>query len=256
MCEDVLMQPTGVVPNARQRVKSAVTAEIVAVARGQLATEGAGALSLRAVAREMGMASSAIYRYFPSRDELLTALITEAFDALGEVAEAAADRGAGGFERWQSVCRAVRTWALEHPHEYALIYGSPVPGYKAPAQTVGPASRVALVMARLLVEAHRAGELAELEASPLSRATAAEARQLSQLAMPGIPLPVVARSILAWPQLFGHISFELFGQLTGVVQNPEAMFEFEIATTAGLLGLQPRDAPRAARTTGGTVAGH
>jgi len=250
------MQCTGVVPKARQRVKDAVTAEIVAVAKGQLATEGAGALSLRAVAREMGMASSAIYRYFQSRDELLTALITEAFDALGGVAEAAGAGRGRGFERWQSVCRAIRTWALEHPHEYALIYGSPVPGYKAPPQTVGPASRVALAMASLLVEAHRAGELAELEAPPLSRAMTAEARQLSQLAMPGIPLPVVARSILAWTQLFGHISFELFGQLTGVVQNPEVMFEFEIATTAGLLGLQPRDPHRAARMNGGTVERH
>ncbi|MGA2529038.1 MAG: TetR/AcrR family transcriptional regulator [Acidimicrobiales bacterium] len=217
-----------------------MTAEIVAVARGHLATEGAGALSLRAIARDMGMASSAIYRYFPSRDELLTTLITEAFDALGDVAEKAAAADSRGFERWQSVCRAVRAWALEHPHEYALIYGSPVPGYKAPELTIGPASRVALVLAGLLVDAQRAGELVEIDAPSLSRATVAEARQLSSLAMPGVALPVVARSIVAWTQLFGHVSFEVFGQLAGVVQDPEVMFEFEIATTAGLLGLEPK----------------
>ncbi|MGA3351685.1 MAG: TetR/AcrR family transcriptional regulator [Acidimicrobiales bacterium] len=238
------MQCSAVVPNARQRVKDAVTAEIVTVARDHLATEGADALSLRAIARQMGMASSAIYRYFPSRDELLTALITEAFDALGQVAETAAAAEGRAFERWQSVCRAVRAWALRHPHEYALIYGSPVPGYEAPEQTVGPASRVALVLAGLLVDAQRAGELTEIDAPALSRAMAAEARQLSRLAMPGVPLSVVARSIVAWTQLFGHLSFELFGQLAGVVKDTELMFEFEIATTAGLLGLEPRGARR------------
>jgi AcrR family transcriptional regulator len=225
-------------------VKDAVTAEIVAVARAQLASEGAGALSLRAVAREMDMASSAIYRYFPSRDDLLTALITDAYDSLGDAAEAAAALDKPAFERWQSVCRAVRAWALAHPHEYALIYGSPVPGYEAPAQTIGPASRVALVLAGLLVEAHRAGELAEPETAPLPRAVAAAARKLSRLAMESVPLPTVARSILVWTQLFGHISFEVFGQLRGVVEEPEVMFEFEIATTAGLLGLQPRQGRR------------
>ena len=233
--------------NPRQRVKDAVSTEIVAAARGQLATEGAGALSLRAVAREMGMASSAIYRYFPSRDELLTALITEAFDALGDVAEVAAAGAAGGFERWRAVCLAVRGWALEHPHEYALIYGSPVPGYHAPAQTIAPASRVALVLANLLVDAYRSGELMTLEVPPLSRAMAAEARQLSNLAMPDLPLSIVARAIVVWTQLFGQISFEVFGQLVGVVEDPESMFEFAIETDAGLLGLKARVPARHAK---------
>jgi AcrR family transcriptional regulator len=256
MWEDAVMKCPGVVPSARQRVKYAVTGEIIVAARSQLATEGAGALSLRAVAREVGMASSAIYRYFPSRDDLLTALITEAFDALGEVAEQAATGANRAFERWQAVCRAVRAWALEHPHEYALIYGSPVPGYKAPPQTVAPASRVALALAGLLVEAQRAGELAEVKLPPLSRAMAAEARQLSQLAMPEVPLAIVAASIVAWTQLFGHISFEVFGQFIGVLQSPEVMFEFEIATTGGLVGLQARAQPRTSRASSVPARAH
>src|SRR3954451_7681714 len=117
---------------ARERVRAELTKEITDIARRQLATEGAGGLSLRAVARELGMVSSAIYRYFPSRDDLLTALIVDAYDDLGTCAEASVADGAreSALVRWQGVCRAVRAWALAHPHEYALLYGSPVPGYR------------------------------------------------------------------------------------------------------------------------------
>ena len=108
-----------------------MTEEIKATARRHLAEGGAANLSLRAVARDLGMVSSAIYRYVPSRDDLLTALIIDAYDSLGEAAETAhaADADAAPAQRWVTVCEAVRGWALAHPHEYALIYGSPVPGY-------------------------------------------------------------------------------------------------------------------------------
>ena len=128
---------------ARERVRAELTREITEVARRQLATEGAGQLSLRAVAKDMGMVSSAIYRYFPSRDDLLTALIVDGYNAIGEVAEQA-DAGCPGGDypgRWLAVSRAIRDWALRNPHEYALVYGSPVPGYQAPQQTIGPAAR-------------------------------------------------------------------------------------------------------------------
>src|SRR5215467_13783584 len=134
------------VPNAsqtaRQRARAELTREIKEAARRQLAETGAPQLSLRAVARELGMVSSALYRYFPSRDDLLTALIIDGYEALGaavEEAEAACVPSdlAG---RYRATCRAVRAWALVHPHEYALLYGSPVPGYRAPEETIGPAS--------------------------------------------------------------------------------------------------------------------
>src|SRR5262244_3234056 len=142
---------------ARERVRAELIREITEIARRQLATDGAAGLSLRAVARELGMVSSAIYRYFPSRDELLTALIIEAYDALGGAAEAASARPppADVRGRWRAACHAVRDWALAHPHEYALIYGSPVPGYQAPQATIAPAIRVARVIGGLLADAWR-----------------------------------------------------------------------------------------------------
>ncbi|MEU3248976.1 TetR/AcrR family transcriptional regulator, partial [Streptomyces sp. NPDC006875] len=147
----------------RARARIEVTAAIKDEARRQLAAEGAAKLSLRAVARELGMASSALYRYFPSRDDLLTALIIDAYDSLGESAEAAhagiagtAGTAAGGpRDRWITVCVAARRWALDHPHEYALIYGSPVPGYTAPQTTVPAASRVGLLLVGILRDAYR-----------------------------------------------------------------------------------------------------
>ncbi len=146
---------------ARARARAELTTEIKQAARRQLAEQGAAALSLRAVARELGMVSSAVYRYFPSRDELLTALIVDAYDALGAEVEQteATTRDAGVAVRWGHVARAVRAWAIAHPNEYALIYGSPVPGYAAPVDTVEPAARPALALLRLLVDGVARGEI-------------------------------------------------------------------------------------------------
>jgi AcrR family transcriptional regulator len=238
------METKGVVKNARERVRAAVSADIAAEARRQLADVGAGALSLRAVARELGMASSAMYRYFASRDDLLTALIVEAYDALGEVAESAAATRGTAFARWQTVCRAIRQWALEHPHEYVLLYGSPVPGYDAPPVTLAPASRVTLVLAGLIADAHRTGELEAVEGSTLPRTVAAQVRPVAEVVMPGVPLATVAQALLAWAQLFGQISFELYDRFEGIIENPEVLFEHAVATMARQLGI------RSTRTTG------
>lgn len=146
------------VRGARARARIEITAAIKDEARAQLAAEGAAKLSLRAVARALGMVSSALYRYFPSRDDLLTALIVDAYDAVGGAAEEAAAETSAlrPLDRWTAVCRAVRVWAVAHPHEYALIYGSPVPGYSAPQDTIAPAARVGLVLIEIARDAHAA----------------------------------------------------------------------------------------------------
>lgn len=234
------MEPNGVVASARERVRDAVRSEIVAAARTQLATEGAGALSLRAVARELGMASSAVYRYFKSRDDLLTALIVEAYDSLGAQVETAAGVGEGNFNRWRSACRSVRSWALARPTEYALIYGSPVPGYQAPELTVGPASRAIFAIAGILVEAHQAGELTPDLSVPLPASLEADAATLVELALPGVPTSIVARGLVAWNQLFGQVSFEVFGQLHGVIEDTDAYFDFSVDTMGRFVGFRPR----------------
>jgi AcrR family transcriptional regulator len=230
---------------ARERVRAEITREITDIARGHLAAGGAAGLSLRAVARDMGMVSSAIYRYFPSRDDLLTALIIDGYNAIGEAVEAAeaACRRDDYPGRWRAAARAAREWALAHPHEYALIYGSPVPGYQAPADTVGPASRSAVVFGRLVSDAHAAGALAAGAlgpvgpARPVPAALSEDAARLRETVMPGVPDDVVLGALTAWAGLFGIISFELFGQFTNVVTDRAAYFDHAAGTLASVMGL-------------------
>ena len=225
---------------ARERVRAELTREIAEEARRQLATEGAAGLSLRAVARELGMVSSAIYRYFPSRDDLLTALIIDGYDAVGAAVEKA-DRGCprqdyGG--RWLAACRAVRDWALAHPHEYALVYGSPVPGYRAPEQTIGPATRVAAVLGAIISEANQAGALDPPAGTPAAPGSfAPDAAGLRDSVLPDVPDDAVARSIATWASLFGLVSFELFGQFENVITDRAAFFDHAAASLGRLVGL-------------------
>ncbi|MFF3397492.1 TetR/AcrR family transcriptional regulator [Streptomyces sp. NPDC002659] len=223
---------------ARERARVEVTAAIKDEARRQLAAEGASKLSLRAVARELGMVSSALYRYFPSRDDLLTALIVDAYDAVGAAAEtalAAAPDPQDHPARWVALCSAVRAWALAHPHEYALIYGSPVPGYSAPMDTVGPASRVGLAMISIARDAHRADGIA---LPPLPEELRPEAHRLTATVAPDLPPAVVVALVSAWPQLFGLISFELFGQFNRVVEDRDDFFVHAAARIAHEVGLR------------------
>jgi len=227
------------IQTARERARAELSIQIKAEARRQLAQEGAQRLSLRAVARELGMASSALYRYFASRDDLLTALIIDAYDAIGETAERAAARPlAGPRDRWRTCCHAVRGWALAHPHEYALIYGSPVPGYQAPPETIVPASRVAAVLGGLLADAwsdYPPGGAPPDD--PLPSPLAGQAARVAAAIAPGVPAAVLARGLIAWTQLFGMISFELFGQLVGSADPADAFFAYAVDQMTDFTGL-------------------
>ncbi|MEV6412160.1 TetR/AcrR family transcriptional regulator [Kribbella sp. NPDC051718] len=222
---------------ARDRARAELTHEIKDAARRQLATEGAERLSLRAVSRELGMVSSALYRYFPSRDDLLTALIIDAYNALGAKAETAAKNAGTPREAWLAVCRAVRAWAIEHPQEYALIYGSPVAGYKAPESTIEPAGRVAIALLGILSQAQASGVLVPPEDAPEPAGLMVE--QLGVLAemAPGVPLKVLARAMIALTQLYGMVSFELFGQLVGTMDPADEFFADATGQLATFIGI-------------------
>lgn len=231
-----------VLRTARARARAEVTDAILQTARRHLATDGAAALSLRAVARELGMVSSAVYRYVANRDELLTLLIIDAYDGVATAAERAADRHRDDdpVQRFGAVAAAIRAWAVDHPHEFALIYGSPVPGYVAPSETITNASRVTAALVGIVADAHRHGALrVDADAPPAS--TAALADDLGRIReFVGIDLPDVTfvRIIAAWTQLFGLISFELFGQTANVVAAHGDLFDATVAQMARLIGLR------------------
>jgi AcrR family transcriptional regulator len=186
------------------------------------------------------MASSAVYRYFASRDELLTALIVDAYNAIGAAAEEAESAVARHDlrGRWQATCRAARKWALAHPHEYALVYGSPVPGYEAPESTIGPASRTPIALMEVLRDAARAG-LLRVPDDGLAPELDEQAARTAGLADLALPEPVVVRGVIAWTQLFGMIGFELFGHLDRTMDPAGAFFAHTVELMADFVGLPP-----------------
>ena len=224
---------------ARERARADITTEITTVARRQLAEHGAAALSLRAVARDLGMVSSAVYRYFASRDELLTALIIEAYDALGEAAEQAAreSRRRAARHRWLAVAAAIRSWALANPHEYALVYGSPVPGYAAPEGTTASGTRASFALLSVVRDASAHRELAPSLPVVVPAALRADLEALRATVDLEVGDDVAVAVLLAWTQLFGLLSFELFGQTRGVVTDHEALFATATASMATAIGL-------------------
>lgn len=208
----------------RERARAELTAEIVEVARRQLGEVGPAELSLRAIAREVGMVSSAVYRYFPSRDHLLTRLIIDSYDRLGaavEVAEAACRRT--DFRgRWRAAAAAMRDWAFAHPSEWALIFGTPVPGYQAPTDTIGPATRYTAVLVDLLADLEAAGATFPTRVARPIRRDLADLRTRVPISSSDQALQA---GMVAWAGLMGAVSLELFGHLHNVVGTPSGLFD-------------------------------
>ena len=226
---------------ARERARAELIAEITDTARAHLGRHGAAGLSLRAVSRDLGMASSALYRYFPNRDALLTTLIVDAYTALSDACAAAhAEIDASDLlGRWRAIAHAARHWARSHPHEYALIYGSPVPGYAAPTDTIDPATRVPGMLMALLQDvdaagpAHRGGDL------PVPEGLAAQIDALQASAGITVDRSLLLDGIGAWVLLFGMLNFELFGQFHNVFDDANELFAHQVDLMAARLGLEP-----------------
>ncbi len=226
-------KPTSAPKTARARARAELTAEILDTGRRQLAEVGADQLSLRAIAREMGMVSSAVYRYVPSREALLTSLIIDAFQSMGSAAreaDANATSNLADFKtRFIATAMAIRKWALDHPHEYALIYGSPVPGYEAPADTIDPATEVPRVLLAMLDDTAQGARVANgandaISQAPISTGLAIDLQVLRDLANSNPSDEMLFLGLQAWAQILGMISMELFGHLNNVVTDRAGFF--------------------------------
>ncbi len=238
-----------VAATARERARAAFTADLLAAARVRLDADGPAALSLRAVARDLGVASSAVYRYVPSRDALLTLLIIEAYDEVAAACEAAEDRalsaGAGPGETFLEVARAFRAWALARRSGFELLYGTPVPGYAAPQDTVPHAVRVWAVLIRVVLAAHLDGSwrpagptpaadgLVDAPAMELGAAVAAASGHDVTVA----PADVV-RTFALFTALLGAVTAELFGHLHRAAADHARVFDAVVASAAAGAGLQ------------------
>jgi AcrR family transcriptional regulator len=221
----------------RERARAQTVADIIRLGREHLAAHGAAALSLRAVARDLGVVSSAVYRYVANRDELLTLLLVDAYDELGDAVDCAVDAVPEGDYpgQFKALGRAVREWALKEPARYGLLFGSPVPGYQAPAgRTTTPGTRVIFRLVGVFDAAYRAGGLtpepgAAVVPSALSGDLAAIRKEL------GLETPdeVLANGALVWTSLFGAVSFEVFGQYGAETFSArDELFEHHLAVLA------------------------
>lgn len=238
----------------RERARQQTMADIVSIGRRHLDVHGAAGLSLRAVARDLGVVSSAVYRYVKSRDELLTLLVVDGYNALGDAVDQALakvpadDHGA----QFRAMGRAVRDWALAEPARYGLLFGSPVPGYEAPAeQTTGPGTRVVVQLVRILESAHQGGNVevdsagksdGDTQRRPPAPGLAADFSAIREAMGLTVPDHVLASGVLAWAALFGTVSFEVFGQYgKATFADPGALFESHLDVLQGIVGLsQPQ----------------
>ncbi|OLL19847.1 MULTISPECIES: TetR/AcrR family transcriptional regulator [unclassified Rhodococcus (in: high G+C Gram-positive bacteria)] len=225
----------------RARARQQTMADILRIGREHLSTHGAAALSLRAVARDLGVVSSAVYRYVASRDELLTLLVVDGYTELADtVDEALADVAADAHaEQFRVLGHAVRAWALREPARYALLFGSPVPGYHAPAErTTGPGTRVVVRLVRILGDAHAAGTLRIPTTVAVPDTLTADLGRIRAELGTGVPDAVLARGVLVWAALFGAVNFEVFGQYgTDTFTDPGQLFDHHLAVLAETVGL-------------------
>lgn len=214
----------------RQASRDRIEQRIVELGREQLDSVGAAGLSVRAIARDLGMVSSAVYRYVASRDELLTVLLVDAYTRLADdVERARAAAGPTWTAQFRAVAHAVRDWALAQPSGWALLYGSPVPGYHAPPDiTVGPGTRVVGVLFDVVAAGIAAGDVPPTDLA-VAAPTAADFDGIrAEFGFPGDD-GVLARCLLLWASLVGAVSLEVFGQYgADTLRAPATVFDLQM----------------------------
>jgi len=221
----------------RQDSREQLEAKIVELGRRHLVQRGAAGLSLRAIARDLGMVSSAVYRYVSSRDELLTLLLVDAYADLADSVDRARDAEA---ELWSddviAIAHAVRRWAVAHPARWALLYGSPVPGYHAPAErTVAVGTRVVGAFLDAVAAGIATGDI-RLTNEVASQTLSADFDRIrEEFGFPGDD-QVVAKCFLMWAGVVGAVSLEVFGQYgADTLTDPEAVFDGQLQLLVDVL---------------------
>jgi AcrR family transcriptional regulator len=226
----------------RERLRQNTIDEIKAIARQHMAQEGAGALSLRAIARDMGVTVTALYRYFPSYDDLITALIIDAFNALADALEnASVEFDHEDYHgRLKATMLAYRAWAIANPADFVLIYGTPIPNYHAPReQTVPIVVRSFLAIGRIVADAQFANKLSVQDYLPIP-ATIADALEALRKEFnygDGIPTMVLYLTNILWVRGHGIIMLELFGHLAPSIGDVDALYQAEMERLLKSIGL-------------------
>ncbi|BBY60744.1 putative HTH-type transcriptional regulator [Mycolicibacterium sarraceniae] len=227
----------------REETRQRIEAQIVELGRRQLATVGAAGLSVRAIARELGMVSSAVYRYVASRDALLTLLLIDAYSDLADtVGQARVGSDSGWRADVATIAHAMRQWATEQPADWALLYGTPVPGYRAPAElTTGPGTRVIGMLFDAVASGVITGDIALTEHHVAQPMSADLVRVRDEFGFPGDD-SLVIRCTAVWALLIGAISLEVFGQYGyDTFTDTSELFDEQIRIALDLLTAVPQN---------------
>jgi len=213
--------------NRRERQREATKQEIRDAARGQLTEGGPGSISLRAIARDMGLTAAALYRYYDSLDALVEDLCADRYDALTTEVLAARDAAGTPLDQLREACRAYRRWALRNPHEYALICGEPVIDSMHSHAEVTPKGEAALRFTLAFLEPFTA--VWHARTTPPQPLVAGVADTLSgpnvEVLRQALPIEGVAFFLIGWTRLSGAITMEIFGHLRWATDNVEPLFE-------------------------------
>lgn len=209
----------------RDRYRTATREEAKGIALRQLAEGGTGALSLNAIGKEMGITGPALYRYFASRDALLTELITDAYGDFAAAVETVVQAG-DNAAYLRALAAAVRAWALAQPHRYLLLYGTPVSGYVAPEGTVPLASRI---LAPFLAALAVLPSPANATDSPVAMLDAQFTAAVAQDPDHQIPGALMRRGVVWWTRMHGLLSLEIEGHFAGMSFDPALLYDVEVA---------------------------
>lgn len=245
--------PTPTAPSStrRERQRAATLAEIRTEARQLLVEGGQAAVSLRAVARQMGLTPAALYRYVDSHEELMQLLSVDIHDDLTAALEASRDEEAArpAGERLLSVSRQFRRWALDHPTEFGLVFANPMHAvWEQPGSALEAAGqRMGNVFAQLFVELVASGQLPvpsveDVDPALLAAVLASNDQHLGEKGE--LPPTVLVRFVQCWTRLYGCVALEVSGQLHWAMNDTAAMFELTLRECADLLGVEDLYAPQ------------
>jgi AcrR family transcriptional regulator len=218
--------------------------EIKDTARQLMAEFGTAGISLRAIARKMDLTAPAIYRYYPSLDDLITALIVDDFNDLADTLEAAREscRQAGGQTADQilAVLTAYREWAMRKPVDFQLIYGNPIPGYVAPSEVTVPAViRGFQVIVQLFAEAIARGDLVPTpEYSEIPAPVREAMERVTTVDGYDVPVEAVYLATVGWPMIHGIIMLELFNHLQPMTGDVEVFYRTQVVNLLTSMGLK------------------
>ncbi len=220
-------QTDGMTATRREQNRAATLAEIKEAALDQIASAGAGSLTLRGIARAIGMSPAGLYRYYDGLDAIITELLTDAYNDLADAVTAAVATDESPTSRLRDGMLAYRQWSVDHPNRFLLIFGTPIPGYAAPegGPTVEANRRIGEAFMSVLIEGWKRGDFSMPERGRPAQPGEIE---LASHADADLPPTSVGAFLGTWAHFHGMVTLEILNQLDWACEDPAAFYAAEV----------------------------